>query len=106
LASLCANHDVIAVRVSDPLDLEMNDAGLITFEDNETGSLLYAPTSSRSFRESWAEWHEERVNLWQAICRRWGAVALPLSTGDDAAVVLARFFRNHAGARRALRRNR
>jgi uncharacterized protein (DUF58 family) len=93
LAALCADHDVIACRVSDPLDLEMNSAGLITLEDNETGFSLHAPTASRAFRDSWAEWHEERANLWQAICRRRGAIALPLSTTDDAAPVLARFFR-------------
>ncbi|MDR2785408.1 MAG: hypothetical protein LBB83_05800, partial [Treponema sp.] len=49
---------------------------------------------SRSFRESWAAWHEDRVKVWQAVCRRWGIAALPLSTAEDAAPVLARFFRN------------
>jgi uncharacterized protein (DUF58 family) len=103
LAALCADHDVIACRVGDPLENEMSDAGLVTFEDQETGYLLHAPTSFRSFRESWTEWHEERANLWQAICRRRGAVALPLSTADDAAPVLARFFRNQAGFSRRRR---
>ena len=93
LAALCADHDVIAIRIGDPLDFGMEDAGLVDFEDNETGHRLYAATSSRSFRESWAAWHEDRVRVWQAVCRRWGASALQLSTAEDAAPVLARFFR-------------
>jgi uncharacterized protein (DUF58 family) len=98
MAALCADHDVIAVRLGDPADLEMGDAGLVSLEDNETGHKLYAATSFRSFREPWAAWHEERARLWQAVCRRWGAAALSLSTAEDAVPVLARFFRNQGAA--------
>jgi uncharacterized protein (DUF58 family) len=98
LAALCADHDVIAVRISDPLDAGMEDLGLIELEDNETGCRLYAASSSRSFRESWAAWHDDRFKSWQAACRHWGAPALPLSTAEDAVPALARFFRNQGFA--------
>jgi uncharacterized protein (DUF58 family) len=98
MAALCADHDVIAIRLSDPADLEIGDAGLVSLEDNETGHRLYAATAFRSFRESWAAWHRDRDKLWQAACRRWGAATLPLSTAEDAVPVLARFFRNQGAA--------
>jgi uncharacterized protein (DUF58 family) len=104
LAALCAAHDVIAIRISDPLDFEIGDAGLVGLEDNETGCRLYAAASFRSFRESWAAWHEDRARVWQAVCRRWGAAALPLSTAEDAAPALARFFRNPGLGARGRRR--
>jgi uncharacterized protein (DUF58 family) len=104
MAALCADHDVIAIRICDPADLEMIDAGLINIEDNETERGLYAASSSRSFKESWAAWHEDRASRWQAACRRLGAAALSLSTADDAAPGLARFFRNHGAARKRRRR--
>jgi uncharacterized protein (DUF58 family) len=100
LEDLCGNHDVFAIRISDPLDRELPAAGLFTLRDNETGLILYAPTAAPAFRESWTLWHEERDQLWQTICRHWGAAALTLSTEDDAAVVLPRFFRSRAGKKR------
>ncbi|GHT78774.1 hypothetical protein FACS1894130_05970 [Spirochaetia bacterium] len=90
---LCGAHDVIALRITDPLDREMPNAGLITLQDNETGLRLHAPAGSASFRSSWAEWHEEQSRFWQHVCRRRGAAALSLSTADDAVTVLTRFFR-------------
>jgi hypothetical protein len=99
LGDLCARHDVIAVRISDPLDREMPNLGLTALEDGETAYRLYAPAFSPSFRAAWSEWHEERARLWQAICHRSGAARLELSTAADAPGVLARFFRGE------LRRN-
>jgi uncharacterized protein (DUF58 family) len=104
MAALCADHDVIAIRISDPADLDMVDAGLVDIEDNETDRRLYAASSSRSFKESWKAWHEDRASRWQTACRRLGAASLTLSTADDAAPVLARFFRNHGAARKRRRR--
>jgi uncharacterized protein (DUF58 family) len=104
LGGLCARHDVIAVRISDPLDREMPNLGLTAMEDGETGCRLYAPAFSPSFRAAWSEWHEDRARLWQAVCRRAGAARLELSTADDAAGVLARFFRG--GLRRNYRLRR
>ncbi|GHV81552.1 hypothetical protein AGMMS49991_01100 [Spirochaetia bacterium] len=93
LGDLCAEHDVIALRITGPLDREIPNAGLITLQDTETGLLLHAPSGSAAFRASWAEWHEERSQFWQIVCRRRGAAALSLSTDDDAVTVLTRFFR-------------
>lgn len=103
LGDLCARHDVIAVRITDPLDREMPGVGLAALEDNETGYRFYAPTSSPSFRTAWTEWHADRSRLWQAICRRSGAARLELSTADHAPAVLARFFRGELRGKRRLR---
>ncbi|MDL2229028.1 DUF58 domain-containing protein [Treponema sp. OttesenSCG-928-L16] len=92
LGDLCRKHDVIAIRISDPLDTDMPKAGFIKMEDPETGTGIYSLSSSGSFRSSWAQWHDERAALWEAICRRCGAARFVLSTADDAALGLARFF--------------
>jgi uncharacterized protein (DUF58 family) len=106
LGDLCARHDVIAVRITDPLEHEMPGIGLAAFEDNETAYRFHAPASSSSFRTAWAEWHEDRARLWQAICRRSGAARLEISTADDAPAVLARFFRGELRSKRRIRRRR
>ena len=95
IGDMAQKHDVITIKISGPLDKEMPRSGLLTLEDPETELKLRASASFASFREAWAFWHEERAKLWESICRRQGAACLELSTSDDAAAVLIRFFRGH-----------
>jgi uncharacterized protein (DUF58 family) len=96
LGRLSRKHDVVAFRVSDPVDAAMPDAGLVLMRDPETGIELRAPTGFASFRDAWSYSHRERAEAWRAACSRHGVPAVELSTDDDAVVVLSRFF----GARR------
>jgi len=92
LASLCSKHDVISLRISDPADIELPDIGLTVMEDPETGVRLTAPGIFPTFREAWKEWHIQRAELWENICRRTGAAYLDLPVTTDAASALYRFF--------------
>jgi uncharacterized protein (DUF58 family) len=97
LCDLCRRHDVIAIRVNDPLDEDLPDLGLITIEDPETGIRVSAPTGSPSFLESWNQQHMDRAVLWQNLCRRAGAARLDLPANADAAAVLKHFFSGRSG---------
>jgi hypothetical protein len=92
MGDLVRKHDVIALRISDPLDKDFPAAGLIPLEDPETGIRLHAPTGFAGFRSGWAQWHTDRASLWESFCRRYGASHLELSTADDPLEVLMRFF--------------
>lgn len=92
LGDLARRHDVVAIRVGDPLDQELPEGGLLTIRDPETGLVIQAPTGSAALRAHWKEWHEQRERAWRAICRRAGAAALDLSTAQGAAQALRRFF--------------
>jgi uncharacterized protein (DUF58 family) len=92
LGDLARRHDVIALRIRDPLDGEMPNLGLIPLEDPETGVRFHAPTGFSSFRGAWAQWHGEREQLWASLCRRAGAACLDVSTADDAVQSLFHFF--------------
>ena len=95
IGALSRRHDVISVKISSPLDREMPKSGLLLLEDPETEIKLTASASFSSFRSAWASWHEDRKQLWEAICRRCGTACLELSTTDDAATMLRRFFRGY-----------
>ena len=95
IGDLSRRHDVISIKISGPLDKEMPGSGLLSLEDPETEFKLTASSSFSSFRSAWSSWHEEKVRLWEAICRRSGAAYLELSTADDAPTVLMRFFKGH-----------
>jgi uncharacterized protein (DUF58 family) len=96
LGRLSRKHDVVAFRVSDPVDSRMPDTGLVLMRDPETGIQLRAPTGFASFRDAWTDRHRERTEAWRAACARHGVPFVDLSTDDDAVVALSRFF----GARR------
>jgi len=97
LGSLCGRHDVIAIRVSDPLSENLPDLGLITMRDPETGLQVAAPTGSTSFQDAWSQWHRDRADLWQNLCRRAGAAHLELPVNADAVAALTRFFGGRSG---------
>jgi len=92
LGGLSSRHDVIAVRISDPLDEDLPDLGLITLRDPETGLELAAPTGSAVFRDAWSQWHKDHADLWLNFCRRAGAAHLTLPVNADPAAVLTHFF--------------
>jgi len=92
MGDLCRRHDVISIKISGPLDRDLPRRGLLALQDPETGLKLMAPVSFPSFRNAWVSWHEERRRLWEAICRRQGSSYMELSTADDAAAALKRFF--------------
>jgi uncharacterized protein (DUF58 family) len=92
MSALCRAHDVIALRISDPLEYAMPNVGLVRLEDPETGAGFYGATGFASFRNAWELWHRERRESWELICRRSGAAHLEISTALDAAPLLSRFF--------------
>jgi len=92
LGILSRRHDVLAVRITSPMDAELPRAGYIPFFDPETGVTASLPTGSAAFRETWAREHRESVSRWEHVCLRRGVSPLLLSTEDDAVRVLSRFF--------------
>ena len=96
LRDLCGRHDVIAVRVHEPLD-DFPDMGLVTVEDPETKVRIPAPTGSPSFKESWNQHRKDRSDLWHNLCRKAGAARLELPSDADAAAALKRFFGGRGG---------
>ena len=54
-------HDVIAVLITDPRELEVPNVGLVTMSDAETGRIAEYDTGSRGFRQQVASLAENRV---------------------------------------------
>ena len=54
LSRLASRHDVVAVRLTDPLETRLPDLGLLTFQDAETGEQLFVDTHDRGFRARFA----------------------------------------------------
>ena len=92
LAHLARRHEILAVRLSDPLEMELPDLG----SDRDPGlpkrasSYLSTPTTAASASASPAS-PREREALIRGGLQRAGVDALELSTEDDLADALIRF---------------
>jgi len=91
LGELARRHDVVAVRLLDPLELELPDLGLLTLRDAETGEQLLVDTHDRGFRQRFARIAAQREAVLRESLARAGVDALELSTDDDLADAVVRF---------------
>lgn len=91
LGRLAQRHEVVAVRLTDPLEQHLPDLGLIPLRDAESGEQLMVDTHDRAFRRRFAALTAEREAAVRAALARAGVDALELSTDDDLASALLRF---------------
>ena len=91
LAQLAQRHDVVAVRLFDPLELELPDLGLVLLRDAETGEQLQVDTHDKAFRQRFARLAAEREAALRTALAAAGADTLELRTDDDLIDALLRF---------------
>lgn len=91
LTPLSMRHDVVAVRLTDPLEARMPDLGFLTFQDAETGEQLFVDTHARSFRSRFAAAADARERALRSAFERAGVDVLELATEDDVTDALIRF---------------
>jgi uncharacterized protein (DUF58 family) len=76
-------HELLAVRLVDPREMELPDVGPILMDDAETGEQLYVDTADAGFRKRFKAAAEQRETEIAAAFRRSGVDAVTLSTDDD-----------------------
>jgi uncharacterized protein (DUF58 family) len=91
LARLAQRHEVVAVRLFDPLEMALPDVGLVTVEDAETGEQLFIDAADPAFRERYAAVAEEQEAQLIADLSASGADILELATDDDLLDALLRY---------------
>ncbi len=92
LAEFAGRHDFAAFRITDPLEAEIPAAGLARLRDPETGLVCHAPTASSAFRSDWLHYNQDRRREWRESCSRYRIGHIDISSADDAAARLTRFF--------------
>ena len=84
-------HEVLAVRLWDPREIELPDIGPIVMEDAETGEQLYVDTHDKKFRARFAAAAQRREAALNEAFKHAGVDALSLSTEDDLVRAIVRF---------------
>jgi uncharacterized protein (DUF58 family) len=88
---LSRRHEVVAVRLFDPLEMALPDLGLIVMQDAESGEQLFVDTHDRSFRRRFAQVAEAREAVLRETLARLGIDCLELATGEPIDDALLRF---------------
>ncbi|MFZ5463956.1 MAG: DUF58 domain-containing protein, partial [Pseudomonadota bacterium] len=102
LAHLAQRHEVVAVRLFDPLERELPDLGILVVQDAETGEQLLVDTHDRVFRKRFRLQAQRREQELRSAFAQAGVDALELATDDDLVDAILRFADSRARRRAQL----
>jgi len=96
LQTLARRHEVIALTLTDPLDLELPNVGLLDTVDAETGRRMLVDTGSRAVREAYRDAGAQRAAARDLRLTRSGVDRISIAVDRDVADPVATFFRRRA----------
>ena len=91
LSLLNQRHEVLAIRLWDPREMDLPDVGPVIMEDAETGEQMYVDTHDRKFRKAFSDLARKREEDLKSSFQRAGVDMMPLSTSDDLVRSIVRF---------------
>jgi uncharacterized protein (DUF58 family) len=93
LKQTARRHDLITIRILDPREEELPNAGIVSLEDAETGEQIMLDTTSRKVREAYARAAQDRRASLQQLMRSAQVDLVEASTDGTHLESLIRFFR-------------
>ncbi len=93
LAVSAKRHDLIAIQIRDQREQTLVPAGIIEWEDAETGRRVLIDTSSASTRAALEDSSARRQSLLLDTFKKRGVDVIELRTGQPYAMELVRFFK-------------
>jgi uncharacterized protein (DUF58 family) len=91
LAMLARRHDVVALRLQDPLELDLPNVGMLWLQDAETGEQLLVDANDASFRKRFADLALQRETSLRLGLAQAGVDGLVLRTDEALDLALLRF---------------
>ena len=86
-------HDIIALTITDPRELELPDVGILDLEDAETGEKIRIDTKVRRVREAYQRLALDRMQAKSRILRSANVDTIDVSTDKPYIEPLLKFFR-------------
>lgn len=100
MALLAAKHDVVAVQICDPSEVDLPRVGRVTMRDPETGLQAVVDTGSDRLRAAYHEALSEHQRQLEAAFKRRGIEHLRLLDESDVVPALRAFFKRRQQGRR------
>lgn len=86
-------HDIIAVTITDPREIELPDVGMINLEDAETGQKLMVDTAGTNFRKDYMRRALERIAQRRKLFRSINVDSIDVQTDRPYVQELIKFFK-------------
>lgn len=93
LKIVCKKHDVTGIRIFDAREEEIPNVGLVPMEDAETGELAMVNTQSKTVREAYAKFYQDRVAYFQNAFTKSGAGILSSRVDESYVKKLLGYFK-------------
>ena len=85
-------HDIVALKVYDPLEQAMPDLGLVKVSDSETEEEKWIDTSSAATRRAYEKWWNSHIEIIKNIFKRCGVDSTEFRTDLDYVKPLIKLF--------------
>ncbi|HFC12320.1 MAG TPA: DUF58 domain-containing protein [Anaerolineae bacterium] len=92
LAITNRRNDLVAVDLNDPMERSINDVGIIAMQDSETREIIWVDTSSRRWKERFAQRTREFETLREKAFNRAKVDRIEVTTQGDYVTALTKFF--------------
>ena len=91
MRSLSHRHEVIGVRLYDPLEMSLPNLGMVVMEDAETGEQLFVDTHDAGFRRRFEQQADAREDQLRIEFAQAGVDALEIATDEPLVEAIVRF---------------
>ncbi len=89
-------HDLVGIRVLDPRETELPNAGLVRVQEAESGKTALLDTGSRKIRKAYANWYQERDEAFTSLFRKAGVDQVTIRTDQSYVSQLLQFFQKRS----------
>ncbi len=96
LKILNKRHDVIAIRIFDPLEIKLPNIGIVEFEDTETDELISVDTSSIGLRNNFNDLRKNKIEETTRFFLSNNIDYIDIKTDESYVEPLMKFFRQRA----------
>jgi len=100
LAVANKRHDVVAVTITDPRELEFSDVGLVTLFDPEKKRALILDTSDKTLRKEYAQKNRQRIKQREELFNSLHVDSINVRTDVPYSRSLLKFFKSRERRRR------
>ncbi|MFB9051875.1 DUF58 domain-containing protein [Formosa undariae] len=86
-------HDVTGIRVYDKSEESIPNLGMVHMQDEETGELMLVNTSSKSVRENYSKYYQDKVNYYKDSFAKSGAGSIDCRVDESYVKKLLGYFK-------------
>jgi uncharacterized protein (DUF58 family) len=89
-----SKHDIVALKIYDPVEKSIPDIGMLKVTDSETGEEKWIDSSSVNIRKEYELWWETHLSMIRSIFLKCGVDSSEISTAEDYVKPLIKLFKS------------